>query len=106
MLSSRHLLTVALCLSAAAEAQSPAIDWKAVEGAVGRAAVVQPGDVHRFNFPRSDLRVMVGDIQLKPAFALGGWVAFKAVGSGAIAVGDLVLTESEVNPVISALQAG
>ena len=82
------------------------IDWKAVEAAIGRSGVVQPGDIHRFNFPRTDLRVMVGDVQLKPALALGGWVAFKAVPDGAIATGDLVLTESEVNPVISALQAG
>jgi len=82
------------------------VDWGAVEGAIGRAGVTQPGGVHRFNFPRSDLRVMVGDVQLKPALALGGWVAFKEVPDGAIATGDLVLTESEVSPVITALQAG
>src|SRR2546423_789554 len=75
---------------------------------MGRPSVMQPGDVHRFNFPRTDLRVMVGDVQVKPALALGGWVAFKAmVGEGnAIATGDLVLLESEVNPVVTALQAG
>jgi hypothetical protein len=83
------------------------IDWKAVEAAIGRAGVAQPGDVYRFNFPRSDMRVMVAGVQVKAALALGGWVAFKEVpGGGAIAVGDLVLSEEEVTPVISALQAG
>jgi hypothetical protein len=87
-------------------ALTPAIDWKAVEAAIGRPGVTQPGDVYRFNFPRTDLRVVVGDVQLRPALALGGWVAFKEVPDGAMITGDLVLTESEVNPVISALQAG
>src|SRR3954470_24347414 len=81
-------------------------DWSAVEAAIGRSGVAQAGDVYRFNFPRSDLKVMVGQVQLKPALALGGWVAFKRVSDGAIATGDLVLLETEVNRVISALQAG
>jgi hypothetical protein len=83
-----------------------AIDWKAVEAAIGRAGAAQPGDVYRFNFPRTDLRVTVGGVQLRPGLALGGWVAFKEVSGGAMIAGDLVLTESEVNPVITALQAG
>jgi hypothetical protein len=92
--------------SAGEVVSAAAIDWKAVEAAIGRAGVAQPGDVYRFNFPRTDLRVMVGDVQVKPALALGGWVAFKEAAGGAIVTGDLVLTEDEVNPVISALQAG
>ena len=108
------LATLSACTAAAGSsggevapaAVVPDIDWNAVEAAIGRAGVEQAEGVHRFNFSRSDLRVMVGDVQLKPALALGGWVAFKAVGDGAIATGDLVLTEDEVNPVISALQAG
>jgi hypothetical protein len=87
-------------------AATVAIDWKAVEAAIGRSGAPQPGDVYRFNFPRTDLRVMVGDLQVKPPLALGGWVAFKEAPGGAIATGDLVLTESEVTPVITALQAG
>jgi len=65
-----------------------------------------PGDVHRYGFPRSDLHVTVDGVTLLPAFALGGWLAFKAEGDAAMVMGDLVLTEDEVNPVISALQAG
>ena len=81
-------------------------NWQPVEAAIGRPGVAQTGGVYRFNFPRTDLRVMVGDVQLKPALALGGWIAFNNAGADATAVGDLVLLESEVNPVIDALQAG
>jgi Domain of Unknown Function (DUF1259) len=82
------------------------VDWKAVDAAIGRPGVMQPGDVHRFNFPRSDLRVTAGGVEIRPAFALGGWIAMKEAGSGVVAMGDLVLTEEELGPVISRLQAG
>ncbi|MGQ0648369.1 MAG: DUF1259 domain-containing protein [Gemmatimonadaceae bacterium] len=93
----------------AAEATTPApqgIDWKAVEAAIGRPGAAQPGEVYRFNFPRGDLRVTAGGVQIKPALALGGWVAMKATTSGVIAMGDLVLTEDELTPVITTLQEG
>jgi hypothetical protein len=97
-----------LALAATTEAQavprSDSVDWKAVEAAMGRTSVSQPGDVHRFNMPRSDLAVTVDGVTLKPSFALGSWVAFKAVNDGAIAMGDLVLRDTEVTPVISRLQ--
>lgn len=82
------------------------IDWKAVETAVGRPAVVQPGDVHRFNFPRSDWKVMVGDVQLRPALALGGWISMVSAPGGVVAMGDLVLAESEVNAALARLLQG
>jgi hypothetical protein len=85
---------------------SDSVDWKAVDAAMGRAAVVQPGDVHRFNFPRGDLHVTASGVAVKPALALGGWLAMKAVPGGVVAMGDLVLTGSELNPVIAALQRG
>ncbi|MFL5558935.1 MAG: DUF1259 domain-containing protein [Gemmatimonadaceae bacterium] len=81
--------------------------WTAVETAIGRKGTLQPGNVIKFSFPRSDLSVSVAGVRLKPALALGGWVAFKEVGRGqTAAMGDLVLTESEVSPVMRALQAG
>ncbi|HUQ80390.1 MAG TPA: DUF1259 domain-containing protein [Gemmatimonadaceae bacterium] len=82
------------------------VDWKAVDAAMGRVSVAQPGDVHRFNFPRTDMRVTAAGVAIKPAFALGGWVAMKAAQGGVMAMGDLVLGENEVNPVIAKLQAG
>jgi hypothetical protein len=85
----------------------PRADWSAVEEVLGRSGSAQPGNVHKFGFPRSDLDVRIGDLRLKPALALGSWAAFLEMGGGnAMAMGDLVLTEDEVNDVISALQAG
>ena len=90
-----------------AAAQQNAASWAAVESALGRKGAMQPGDVIKFSFPRSDLSVVVDGVTLKPALALGGWVAFKQVGGGkAIAMGDLVLTDAEVTPVMHALQSG
>jgi hypothetical protein len=106
MRSSRSILAAIALLIPATAAQAQGTDWSQVEAAIGRTGVAQAGDVYRFNFPRTDLKVMVGGVQVRPSLALGGWVAFKRVPDGAIAAGDLVLLESEVNPVISALQAG
>jgi hypothetical protein len=93
-------------LPTAIHAQAAA-SWAPVEQILGRTAVPQAGGVMRFNFPRRDLRVMVGVVQVKPSFALGSWVAFKRMPNGqAMAMGDLVLTESEIDPVISSLQQG
>lgn len=80
------------------------IDWKAVEQAMERTGAMQPGDVYRFSMPRSDLSVTVQGVRIRPALALGSWIAFKATGDGAMAMGDLVLKESEVAPVMSRLQ--
>jgi hypothetical protein len=91
----------ALLMSGRLDAQS----WSLVEQALGRTGAAQPGDVYRFSFPRRDLRVMVGDVQVRPSLALGSWVAFKRVGgSHSMVMGDLVLTDDEINPVISILQ--
>ncbi len=95
-----------------ARAQTTAPNWSAVEAAIGRTGVAQAGEVQRYNFPRSDLQVTVtgasGAVVLKPSFALGGWIAMHRTGMGdaVIAMGDLVLTEDEITPVITALQAG
>jgi hypothetical protein len=82
-------------------------DWSAVDQALGRKGAVQPGDVMKYSFPRSDLQVTANGVQIRPALALGSWVAFKNVGGGhAMMMGDLVLTEDEVAPVMRALQQG
>jgi hypothetical protein len=82
-------------------------NWSGVEQTLGRKGTMNPGGVMKFGFPRSDLQVMIGDVQLKPALALGGWVAFKPLAGGrAMAVGDLVLTNDEVEAVMQRLQQG
>ena len=108
---SSRILAAALCSMLATplgaqQAPTPAA-WAPVEQALGRKGAMQPGNVIKFSFPRSDLAVTVGGVSLKPALALGGWVAFKETSKGqAMAMGDLVLTEAEVGPVMRALQAG
>jgi biotin operon repressor len=96
-----------LVSAAMAFAQNPAVPtWKAVEDAMGRPGQVQPGDVIRFAMPRKDLHVMMGSVAIKPGLALGSWAAFQRVGGGSMVMGDLVLTEDEVQPVMRKLQQG
>lgn len=89
-----------------AQANAPAIDWALVDSALARTGTMQPGDVRRYGMPRSDLKVTAAGVSLRPAFALGSWTAMKAHSGGVVAAGDLVLTESELGPVIARLQEG
>src|SRR5437660_2378264 len=86
-------------------AQNPA-EWKPVEEAMGRPGQMQPGDVIRFGMPRKDLHVTLGGVAIKAGFALGSWAAFMRSEHGAMVMGDLVLTEDEVGPVMRKLQEG
>src|SRR2546430_7943127 len=94
------ICAVATVGGGAASAQE--IDWKKVDEALGRSAAVS-GDVHRYGFPRSDLTLPVDGVTIRPALALGGWVAFKPAHGGAMAMGDLVLLETEINSVMAKL---
>ena len=96
-------LILAFMLSGKVEA---AADWPSLDDALGRSGTVQPGDVHRYSFPRSDLAVTLDGVRIKPALALGSWLAFRDMGDHAEVMGDLVLTQSEVNPVLSRLLEG
>jgi hypothetical protein len=90
---------------AAQTSKTTGLDTSAIDRALGRSGQAMPGDVYRVGFPRTDLSVTVGGVQVKAGFALGSWAAFKSLGVlGAAAHGDLVLTDTEINPVISALQ--
>ena len=101
------LLTGAIATAFASSAAAQSTALAGVAEALGRAGTDQPGGVVRFSFPRSDLTVVADGVTLKPALALGSWVAFKSMGARtAMAMGDLVLLEDEVGPVMRALQAG
>ncbi len=83
------------------------IDWNKVATTFGRPLPqAAPGGVYRFGLPRSDLKVAVDGVTIKPALALGGWIAFMPMGDGAMAMGDIVLTQEEINPVMKRLIAG
>src|SRR3954471_19644559 len=92
-----------LLLSQAARAD--AIDWKKVDAALGKTATVS-GEVHRYGLPRSDLHVTLDGVAIKPALALGGWVALAPMHGQAMVMGDLVLLESEITPVMTKLLDG
>src|SRR5437667_3884608 len=85
--------------SFAVGASAQEIDWQKVDDAFGRKPAVS-GDVHRYGFPRTDLTVTLDGVTIKPALALGGWLAFKPMHGEAMVMGDLVLLETEVNPVM------
>ncbi|MHC2817258.1 hypothetical protein ACVMBY_000818 [Bradyrhizobium huanghuaihaiense] len=91
------LMAIGACFIATARAQD--VDWQKVDETLGRKPAVT-GDVHRYGFPRTDLTVTLDGVTIKPALALGGWVAFKPAHGGVMAMGDLVLLESEINPVM------
>ena len=95
------ILVAAATMMIGAAANAQEIDWKKVDSTLGRTAAVT-GDVHRYGFPRSDLHVTLDGVAIKPALALGGWVAFKPGHGGVMMMGDIVLLESEINPVMKA----
>jgi len=78
-------------------------DWSKVDQALGRKGAEQAGGIHRYGIPRSDLKVTVDGVAIKPSFALGGWLAFEPMGSDTMVMGDLVLTDTEINPVMKKL---
>ena len=113
----RHLSQLSLrpilfsCLMASLAGLSPGQNtsqtpdaWKDVEQAMGRPGQMQPGDVIKFAMPRKDLHVTLDGVAIKPGLALGSWVAFARHGNEAMVMGDLVLTEDEIAPVMDSLQ--
>jgi hypothetical protein len=107
MLSSIRLTALILAFVGMNPALAAGIDWSKVEAALGRQAAVLPGDVHRFGMPRGDLEVTLGHVTIRPALALGAWAAFHPAGDNdAMVMGDLVVTDAEVAPVMKALREG
>jgi len=101
-------LTFTVTAALAVPVEVPDLLWTKVDAVFDTAGKDLPGGVHRFGWPRSDLHVRVGDVEVAPALALGSWGAFLKTGNDgkAMAMGDLVLLESELTPVVTALQAG
>ena len=83
--------------------QKVAGEWKTIEDVFGFPGANLPGGVVRFNMPRKDLHVTLAGTEIKPGLALGAWAAFHHIGDNdAMVMGDLVLTEDEVAPVMNA----
>ena len=102
----RELALVAV-LAAAPGLAVAADDWQAQVGAaLGKTGTTAPGGIYRVGLPRTDLKVTLDGVELKPGFALGGWLAFEKMGDQAMVMGDLVLSMDEVAPVMTKLAAG
>jgi hypothetical protein len=80
------------------------IDSTALNNAFGRKGMVS-GQVYRITFPRSDLKVTIGDFKISPGLALTSWLGFIKMGQETMVMGDLVLLDSEVGPVVAKLVA-
>src|SRR5260370_4305436 len=104
-----HLRQFALAtLFAAAPGLAFAADeWQGQVGeALGKTGTTTPSGIYRVGLPRTDLKVTLDGVELKAGFALGSWLAFEKMGDQGMVMGDLVLTEAEVNPVMTKLAAG
>ena len=95
------ILSAALTLPVIVAAQG--LDTPKIDEAMGRSGQ-QTGDVYRLGFPRTDLHVSVGGVEIKPGLALGSWAAFTGNDNAAMVMGDLVLLENELTPVMRKLR--
>jgi hypothetical protein len=102
----KAFIRVAVPLLATLALATPAFadpDWSKVGEALGKSGAVQAGGVYRVGFPRTDLQVSLDGVPLRTGFAFGGWVAFQPMGDQAMVMGDLVLTQDEITPVMRKL---
>jgi len=98
------LLIAAMVLSGlTTQVSADESDWNKVAQALGKSGSIQPGDIYKVSLPRTDLKVTVDGVTIKPALALGSWVAFKPMGTKSMLMGDLVLTGTEIPVVMSRL---
>ena len=97
------LKAAALCMMLPVAAGAADADWAKVAEALGKSGTEMAGGVYRVGLPRTDLHVTLDGVDIKPTLALGSWLAFQGKGDMAMVMGDLVLTEDEVNPVMKKL---
>src|SRR5436853_7564218 len=86
-------------------ANAQGLDTAKIDQALGRSGQ-KTGEVYRVGFPRTDLQVSIGGVAIRPGLALGSWAAFSGNDNNAVVMGDLVLLEAEVNPVMAKLRGG
>jgi hypothetical protein len=103
MLRWGHWLLLVCGLVLPLTARSQGVSTSVIDEALGRPGQ-KTGDVYKVGFPRTDLQVTVHGLAVKPGLALGSWAAFVGTDDHAMVMGDLVLLEDEVNPVIDKLR--
>jgi len=103
----RELALVALLAGAPGLAVAADEEWQTQVGqALGKPGTAMAGGIYRVALPRTDLKVTLDGVELKPGFALGGYLVFEKMGDGGMVMGDLVLTMDEVGPVMKKLLEG
>jgi hypothetical protein len=106
MIRTIHIITACgAFLSMIARADAQATDWAKIDATFGRTAAVA-GEIHRYGFPRTDLQVTLDGVAIRPTLALGGWIAFQPMRGAAMVMGDIVLLQTEVSPVMAKLLDG
>ena len=83
-------------------AASAQLDSTALNNVFGKKGMVQ-GGVYKIVYPRSDLKVKVGDFSAAPGLALTSWIGFMKMGNEAMMMGDLVLLDTEEPKVVAKL---
>jgi hypothetical protein len=104
MKSVHRLLIFASILVLPVAVLAQVMDTAKIDQVLGRPGQ-KSGDVYKFGFPRTDLHVSVHGLAIKPGLALGSWAAFTGTDDDAMVMGDLVLLEEELNPVMEKLRA-
>jgi Domain of Unknown Function (DUF1259) len=97
-------LILSLLLSCPVMLVAQGLDTAKIDEAMGRSGQ-KTGDVYRLGFPRTDLHVSIGGVEIKPGLALGSWAAFAGNDNDGMVMGDLVLLENELTPVMRKLRA-
>ncbi len=99
-----RILILSILLSCPVILPAQGLDTAKIDEAMGRSGQ-KTGDVYRLGFPRTDLHVSIGGVDIKPGLALGSWAAFAGNDNDAMVMGDLVLLENELTPVMKKLRA-
>lgn len=104
MIARLRVLTLICVLSVPLLVRAQGLNTATIDQALGRSGQ-KTGDVYKVSFPRTDLHVSVKGVAIKPGLALGSWAAFSGTDDNAMVMGDLVLLEDELNPVMDKLRS-
>jgi Domain of Unknown Function (DUF1259) len=104
MIARLRIFTLICVLSLPILGRAQGVPTSTIDQILGRSGQ-KTGDVYKVGFPRTDLHVSVKEVAIKPGLALGSWAAFIGTDENAMVMGDLVLLEGELNPVMDKLRS-